>query len=283
MIKKTIKQIKTSQAQAQKTADHLNQEVIVIAQNKQHIQVQAGKAYQLSAKDFNTKKASLIAKKVGNDLEISLENNVVVFDDYFEICATDLSCLVSLPTKNGGLYHVLADTFFTLEDGTQIVYFYGEQSIISTESSTGDKQIFFDIITPDMEHVAAVAVLAVVISGKRDGDDSDGNVSSLSPAPIKVIALQSKPLTCSVKVKVNLNASLASLSLLLVIITATDLFVTSSSPSSLLSLSSPSLLPLITTAKTATAATSSISGVIISKKLCLSPVLDSVETIDCSP
>jgi hypothetical protein len=37
MIKKTIKQIKTSQAQAQKTADHLNQEVIVVAQNKQHI------------------------------------------------------------------------------------------------------------------------------------------------------------------------------------------------------------------------------------------------------
>jgi hypothetical protein len=46
--------------------------------------------------------------------------------------------------------------------------------------------------------------------------------SSLSPAPIKVISLRSKPLTCSVKVKVNLNASLASLSLLLVIITATD-------------------------------------------------------------
>jgi hypothetical protein len=109
---------------------------IVVAQNKQHIQVQAGKDYQLSAKDFNTKKASLIAKKVSNDLEISLENNVVVFDDYFEICATDLSCLVSLPTKNGGLYHVLADTVFTLEDGTQIVYFYGEQSIVSTESST---------------------------------------------------------------------------------------------------------------------------------------------------
>jgi hypothetical protein len=42
MIKKTIKQIKTSQAQAQKTADHLNQEVIVVAQNKQHIQDQAG-------------------------------------------------------------------------------------------------------------------------------------------------------------------------------------------------------------------------------------------------
>jgi hypothetical protein len=30
----------------------------------------------------------------------------------------------------GGLYHIVADASFTLEDGTQIVYFYGEQSIL---------------------------------------------------------------------------------------------------------------------------------------------------------
>jgi hypothetical protein len=45
----------------------------------------------------------------------------------------DLSCLVSLPTEDGGLYHIVADASFALEDGTQIVYFYGEQSIVSTE------------------------------------------------------------------------------------------------------------------------------------------------------
>jgi hypothetical protein len=52
--------------------------------------------------------------------------------------------LVSLPTEDGGLYHIVADVFFTLEDGTQIVYFYGEQSIVATESngaSVSDKII----------------------------------------------------------------------------------------------------------------------------------------------
>jgi hypothetical protein len=39
-----------------------------------HIQVQAGTAYQLNAKGFDAKKSSLIAKKVGDDLEVELEN-----------------------------------------------------------------------------------------------------------------------------------------------------------------------------------------------------------------
>jgi hypothetical protein len=34
-----------------------------------------------------------------------------------------------LPTEDGGLYHIVADASFTLEDGTQIVYFYGDRSI----------------------------------------------------------------------------------------------------------------------------------------------------------
>jgi hypothetical protein len=33
-----------------------------------HIQVQAGTAYQLNAKDFDAKKSSLIAKKVGSHI-----------------------------------------------------------------------------------------------------------------------------------------------------------------------------------------------------------------------
>jgi hypothetical protein len=32
--------------------------------------------------------------------------NVIIFDNYFAVCATDLSCLVSLPTEDGGLYHI---------------------------------------------------------------------------------------------------------------------------------------------------------------------------------
>jgi hypothetical protein len=42
----------------------------------------------------------------------------ILFASAFIVCATDLSCLVSLPTEDGGLYHIVADVFFTLEDGT---------------------------------------------------------------------------------------------------------------------------------------------------------------------
>jgi hypothetical protein len=54
-------------------------------------------------------------------LEEALEEGVIIFDNYFAVCATDLSCLVSLPTEDGGLYHIVADVSFALEDGTQIV------------------------------------------------------------------------------------------------------------------------------------------------------------------
>jgi hypothetical protein len=50
--------------------------------------------------------------------EVALEEGVIIFDNYFAVCATDLSCLVSLPTEDGGLYHIVADASFTLDDGT---------------------------------------------------------------------------------------------------------------------------------------------------------------------
>ncbi|SHE21882.1 Flagellar hook-length control protein FliK [Bathymodiolus brooksi thiotrophic gill symbiont] len=175
---KTQKQVTVLQNKAQKVADKLNEEVIVIAKGVQHIQVQAGTAYQLNAKDFDAKKSSLIAKKVGDDLEVALEEGVIIFDNYFAVCVTDLSCLVSLPTEDGGLYHIVADASFALEDGTQIVYFYGEQSIVSTESSavsTNDKQSFLDVVTSNIEIVAAVVVAAVVVAGSGSGGDGDGD------------------------------------------------------------------------------------------------------------
>jgi hypothetical protein len=84
--------------------------------------------------------------------------------------------LVSLPTENGGLYYVVADTFFTLEDGTQIVYFYGEQSIVSTESSTADEsddQSFYDTVASNMDIVAALLTVAVVAASSSNGDNND--------------------------------------------------------------------------------------------------------------
>jgi hypothetical protein len=47
--------------------------------HQQQFQVQAGTAYQLNAKDFDAKKSSLIAKKVGDDLEVALEEGVIYF------------------------------------------------------------------------------------------------------------------------------------------------------------------------------------------------------------
>ena len=175
---KTQKQVMVLQNKAQKVADKLNEEVIVIAKGVQHIQVQSGTAYQLNAKDFDAKKSSLIAKKVGDDLEVALEEGVIIFDNYFAVCATDLSCLVSLPTEDGGLYHIVADASFALEDGTQIVYFYGDQSIVSTESSavsTDDKQSFSDVIASNIGIVAAVVVAAVVVAGSSSGNGDDDN------------------------------------------------------------------------------------------------------------
>ncbi len=179
---KTQKQVTVLQNKAQKVADKLNEEVIFITKGVQHIQVQAGTAYQLNAKDFDAKKSSLIAKKVGDDLEVALEEGVIIFDNYFAVCATDLSCLVSLPTEDGGLYHIVADVSFALEDGTQIVYFYGEQSIVSTESSavsTDDTQSFSDVISSNVGIVAAVVVAAVVVASSGSGDD-DGDDDKLS-------------------------------------------------------------------------------------------------------
>ncbi|AYQ56080.1 Integrins alpha chain [Bathymodiolus thermophilus thioautotrophic gill symbiont] len=173
----TKKQITTLQNKAQKIADKLNEEAVILTKGVQHIQVQAGTVYQLSTQDFNTKKLNLIAKKVGNDLEVALEESVVVFDNYFDVCATDLSCLVSLPAENGGLYHIVPDTFFTLEDNTQVVYFYGEQSIVSTESSTvstNNNQSFFDVVTSNIGIVAVVLVVAVV-AGNGSSNDNGNN------------------------------------------------------------------------------------------------------------
>ena len=173
---KTQKQVMVLQNKAQKVADKLNEEVIFITKGVQHIQVQAGTAYQLNAKDFDAKKSSLIAKKVGDDLEVVLKEGVIIFDNYFAVCATDLSCLVSLPTEDGGLYHIVADASFALEDGTQIVYFYGEQSIVSTESSavsTDDTQNFSDVIASNVGVVVAVVVAAVVVGSSGSGDDGD--------------------------------------------------------------------------------------------------------------
>jgi hypothetical protein len=84
-----------------------------------------------------TTAATITATTIPTFEEITSEKEagVIIFDNYFAVCATDFSCLVSLSTEDSVLYHIVTDVSYTLEDGTQIVYFYGEQSIVSTESS----------------------------------------------------------------------------------------------------------------------------------------------------
>ncbi|AYQ55811.1 alpha integrin [Bathymodiolus thermophilus thioautotrophic gill symbiont] len=178
-------QITTQQNKAQKITNQLNKEVLALTKGTHHIQPQTGIAYQLNPKDFNTKKTSLIAKRVNDDLEVTFAESVLIFDNYFTLCKADLSCLVSLPTEDGGLYHVVADTFFTLEDGTQVVYFYGEQSIVATESSatsTDGNQSFSDVIASNIGIVAAVVVAAVVVASSGSDGDGDDTTQPLAIA-----------------------------------------------------------------------------------------------------
>jgi len=91
-------------------------QVIIATKGEQHIKVEPNHLYEINIKegDVLTSEVNLIAKKVGNDLEVLLENNAtVIFDNYFEVCTADLSCLVSLPSKEG-LYYVVDDTVTTL-------------------------------------------------------------------------------------------------------------------------------------------------------------------------
>jgi uncharacterized protein YaiE (UPF0345 family) len=87
-----------------------------------------------------------------------------------------------LPVEGGGLYHIVAEVFFTLEDSTQVVYFYGNQSIVSTESSVvSNNQSFYDVVTENIGIVAAVLVGAVVIgSGSGDNNKDDDDAFSLN-------------------------------------------------------------------------------------------------------
>ncbi len=128
----TPTQLKALQTKAQALSQTLNKEVIVVTKGEQHVKVKPGYAYELSIKDGEIliKDFDLIAKKVGEDLEVLLPNDTsVVFDGYFEVCASDLSCLVSLPSE-GGMYHVLEGNFVVLADGSEIVHFYGDETAL---------------------------------------------------------------------------------------------------------------------------------------------------------
>jgi hypothetical protein len=134
---KTIQQLRALQFKAKSVSKTLTKEVIAVTQGEQYVDVKPSKFYELEVKEGGVlnKDFDTIAKKVGNDLEVLLTNDTtVIFDGYFEVCSTDLSCLVSLPTE-GGVYFVIDGNFTTLDDGSQIVHFYGDDAALTLISS----------------------------------------------------------------------------------------------------------------------------------------------------
>ncbi len=128
---------KTEELQTQSASllsQTLKEKIIIATEGEQHIKVEPGYVYEITKDgEFLGKDANLIAKKAGNDLEVLLENDsTIIFDNYFEVCA-DLSCVVSLPIEDG-VYAVVEGNFIPLflADGSQIVYFYGSETTLST-------------------------------------------------------------------------------------------------------------------------------------------------------
>ena len=83
--------------------------------------------------------SNLIAKKIENDLVVLLKEDIsITFDDYFDICTPNLFCIVNLPGKDN-VQHAVEGKYTTLADGSQIVYFYGNEtdllSILENQSS----------------------------------------------------------------------------------------------------------------------------------------------------
>ncbi|QKQ23740.1 Ig-like domain-containing protein [Candidatus Ruthia endofausta] len=174
------------QTQAQVLSQTLSKEVVVVTKGEQHIRVVPNRAYELSIEDG--KDFDLIAKKVGDDLEVLLPNDTtVVFDGYFEVCASDLSCLVSLPSE-GGIYYVVEGNFVTLADSSQIIHFYGDESALSaiaTYQSSLFSESFSEVYL--IGFFSSLSIGSGEILGGSAGVDG-GDISSLGDVVLQIVA-----------------------------------------------------------------------------------------------
>lgn len=187
------KQIK---AQHAINSDKLEQKTITISQtDNKHIEAKPGFAYQIVFQQENkvlVTDFAVLAKKEGEDLTLLLEGETtVVFENYFATCV-DLSCVVSLPAEDS-LYHIINNQFKVLEDGTKMVYLYGDKAILNEIiSSNNTLSEFLDqshaspssswsLPTIGLSSLAAVAVTKS--SGGSPTDDGvkfnvKGNISA---------------------------------------------------------------------------------------------------------
>ncbi|CAB5500374.1 hypothetical protein THERMOT_1223 [Bathymodiolus thermophilus thioautotrophic gill symbiont] len=181
--------------------ESLQQQNIVIEQTQsKHIKVESGNAYQVILQKHDTSLEidfNVLAKKQGSDLVLLLDDQTtVIFDDYFTVCLDGaLGCVVSLPSE-GGLYHVSDAQFKVLDDGTELVYFYGDPSALKgILADSPDNGTLADFVEQYKEEssslysyttlgLGALAVIAFVASNNSDDDDGStkftvsGNISA---------------------------------------------------------------------------------------------------------
>ncbi|SMN13240.1 T1SS secreted agglutinin RTX [Bathymodiolus heckerae thiotrophic gill symbiont] len=178
---RTVKTIKS---------EPLQQQNIVIQQTQsKYIKVKSGVAYQVVLQkhdaslevDFN-----VLAKKQGSDLVLLLDDETtVVFDEYFSVCLDAASsCMVSLPS-DGGMYHVSDGQFKLLEDGTELVYFYGAPTGLEEIAANNSGHTLTNFIQQNQEQntgyspwvwgggiLVAAAAVGGGSGGGGGGDDS---------------------------------------------------------------------------------------------------------------
>ncbi len=141
MPTKTAKELRALQQKAQEASKYFTNEIVQpTIKTDKHITIDFGNNYII-----DTNKA-YIASKNGNNLEISLENNTnIIFDEYFNNCTTDLSCIVSLPAQDN-IYYVTEGNFIGLADGSEIVFFNGDDATLS-KISTAKSPLFAESFT----------------------------------------------------------------------------------------------------------------------------------------
>lgn len=161
------------QAKAQTIAQTLDKQVIVATQGKQqHVKVKSGYLYEISLKEGEVLNAdaNLIVKKQGSDLQVLLEHNTtVIFDGYLAICTSDLSCLLSLPSAQGA-YYIAENSFTPPANGSQIVYFYGDETAlldIAKGQSGSFEQSFNEVFLYDVVdlHDDVETLSSIITSG----------------------------------------------------------------------------------------------------------------------
>ncbi len=142
-ITKTATELRELQKKARKISKYFSKEEVVAEQgHTKHIDIEFGNNYNISFKDS----INYIAQKSGDNLEILLENNTnIIFDNYFSSCATDMSCMVTLPIGES-LYYITEGNFIELADGSEIVFFNGTDTALAA-ISTAKSPLFAESFT----------------------------------------------------------------------------------------------------------------------------------------